>query len=321
LEPTHVIQILYIIPLFFVPLFVDAEFVLTIFTFSFLLATMAIGLNLNFGFSGQLNMFTAASFGISAYVTYLSTQHLGVSFWVGLALAGVIITVLSVMIGYLCLRFGLRDFYFALITMAFSELARLVILNWTSMTNGAIGLLVLDEIPVSVPGLAQFTIQGATTWYYVSLGIMAGALIICTVLVRSWIGRCFAAIRLNEDLAQTLGINIFRYKLLAFIIADLFAAVAGAFFGYYSTFIDPQYLSITQGLDSLTMVLLGGAGTLLGPVVGALILGGLPHLIEISAAFRVMLLGAIMILVILAMPKGIVGTLIHIQRRSSNNAS
>jgi branched-chain amino acid transport system permease protein len=129
------------------------------------------------------------------------------------------------------------------------------------------------------------------------------------LILRSWIGRCFAAIRLNEDLAQTLGIDIFRYKLLSFTIANVLAALAGALFAFYTGYIEPAYLGINQSLDVIAMVLLGGRLSLAGPIVGAFVLTGLPHVIELSGEVRAMLYGIILILTILVMPQGIVGTI------------
>jgi branched-chain amino acid transport system permease protein len=137
---------------------------------------------------------------------------------------------------------------------------------------------------------------------------------VCTIVLRSWIGRCFAAIRLNENLAQTLGIDIFRYKLLSFMIANVLAALAGSFYAFYTGYIEPSYLSIAQSLDIIAMVLLGGRSSIIGPIVGAFVLTGLPHVIELSAEIRVMLYGLILILTILLMPNGIVGTLVGRRR-------
>jgi branched-chain amino acid transport system permease protein len=133
-------------------------------------------------------------------------------------------------------------------------------------------------------------------------------------VLRSWIGRCFAAIRLNEDLAQTLGIDIFRYKLLSFMIANILAALAGSVYAFYIGYIEPSYLSIAQSLDIIAMVLLGGRSSIIGPIVGAFVLTGLPHVIELSAELRVILYGLILILTILLMPNGIVGTLVSRRR-------
>jgi branched-chain amino acid transport system permease protein len=166
---------------------------------------------------------------------------------------------------------------------------------------------VLDKPTVWLPGWGVLTIEGTRPWYLLTL---TSLLVVCAaseVLVRSWIGRNFAAIRLNEDLAQTLGINTFRYKLFAFTVSNILAAFAGALFGFYTNYIEPSQLSITQSLDAIAMVLLGGQGSILGPVVGAFLLTGLPHAIEFPAEIRAATYGAILILVILIMPRGIVG--------------
>jgi branched-chain amino acid transport system permease protein len=122
-------------------------------------------------------------------------------------------------------------------------------------------------------------------------------------------GRSFGAIRLNEDLARTLGINVFRYKLVSFAVGSALASFAGGLYGYYTGYIDPGYLGINQSMEVLAMVLLGGQGTLTGPIVGSLVLTGLPHVIDLPAEARAMLYGAILIFTILVMPRGIVGTL------------
>ena len=125
----------------------------------------------------------------------------------------------------------------------------------------------------------------------------------------SWIGQCLAAIRLNDQLGETLGIDVFKYKLLSFAIGSALAGLVGAFYGFYAGFVEPHYLSITLGLDIVAMVLLGGINSLIGPVIGALLLTALPHMIELSAELRIALYGAILIFVILVMPKGIMGLL------------
>jgi|AGTN01.2.fsa_nt_gi ABC-type branched-chain amino acid transport system, permease component len=291
-----------------VPLVVKAEFVLTIFIFGFILGVLAISFNVIFGYAGQLSMFNAAAFGISAYTTFLSMERLHVSFWTGLVIALLLVLALSVVIGAICFKFQLKAFYFALVTMAFAELARLVIMNWGSLTKGTLGILVLQKPTIGF-GDNVIKIDGTLEWYYFSLAALFLSAIVCRGIVKSWIGRAFEAIRLNEDLAQTLGIDIFRYKMLAFTIANLLAAVAGALFAFYTGYIEPSYLSTTQSLDVIAMVLIGGAGTVLGPVFGAFILTGLPHVIELSAEVRSIVFGSILILTILLLPRGVGGSL------------
>jgi branched-chain amino acid transport system permease protein len=296
------------------PLVLHSNFVLTIFIFSFILGMTAVSFNLVFGFTGQLSMFHAAAFGLGAYITYLAVSLWHVSFWVALLPSIAFTMAISLVVGAICFKFKLKAFYFAVVTLAFSELARLVVLNWNSVTNGTLGLMVLDKPVLWLPGAGSFKIDGTTAWYYFSLIGLIFTVAVCTIVLRSWIGRCFAAIRLNENLAQTLGIDIFRYKLLSFMIANVLAALAGSFYAFYTGYIEPSYLSIAQSLDIIAMVLLGGRSSIIGPIVGAFVLTGLPHVIELSAEIRVMLYGLILILTILLMPNGIVGTLVGRRR-------
>ena len=296
-----------LLPLYVVPLLTSNEVLLTILIFTFILGILAIGFNIVFGYAGQLTMFHGAAFGIGGYGTYLVLNGLGIPFWLAVMPTFAGILLLSLLVGWICFKFRLREFYFAVVTLAFSELVRLVVLNWNSMTNGSLGLLVLDKPTVWLPGAGIQKIDGTLAWYLLTLTSLLAVAGLSQVLVASWIGRNFAAIRLNEDLAQTLGINTFRYKLLAFTVSNLLAGFAGALYGFYSGYIEPAQLSIAQSLDAIAMVLLGGMGSILGPVVGAFLLTGLPHVIELSAELRAAAYGAILILAILVMPRGIVG--------------
>jgi branched-chain amino acid transport system permease protein len=296
-------------PLYFIPVLSHSEVLLTILIFTFILSILAIGFNIVFGYAGQLTMFHGAAFGIGAYGTYLSLDAFDISFWLALLPTSVAILLLSLSIGWICFKFRLREFYFAVVTLAFSELARLVVLNWNSVTNGTLGLMVLQKPTVWLPGVGMMKIEGTRAWYVLALTSLLVVVALSQVLTRSWVGRNFAAIRLNEELAQTLGINTFRYKLLAFTISNILAGFAGALFGFYTNYVEPSQLSITQSLDTIAMVLLGGIRSILGPVVGAFLLTGLPHVIQFSAELRAAAYGAILILAILVMPRGIVGLL------------
>jgi len=294
------------LPLFVVPLVLHNDVVLTILVFTFILGILAVSFNLIFGYTGQLSMFHAAAFGIAAYATHLSMAHLGVSFWVGMAIAVVVVTAISLVVGTICFRFKLKEFYFAIVTLAFSEMVRLIILNWSSFTNGSLGINLTDKPTVWLPG-ETIVIEGTQMWYYLSLVALVVTVFVCTRVVHSWMGRCFAAIRLNDELADTLGIDVFRYKLVSFLIGNAGAAVAGALYAFYLSYIEPDYLAVDQSLAIVAMVLLGGRDTVAGPVIGAFILTALPHVINFSAESRIFVYGLILIFTILVMPKGITG--------------
>jgi branched-chain amino acid transport system permease protein len=295
--------------LYALPLFVRSDFLLTIFIFTFIYGILAVTFDLIFGFTGQLSMFHPAVFGVSAYMTHLLEVRAGLPFWAATLPSAAAAVVLAVVVGSICFKFRLKTFYFAVVTLAFSEMIRLVVMNWNSVTNGTLGLVVAGKPTIYWPGSGVIPIKDPVAWYYLSLVCLSVTVLICSRCLRSWMGRCFGAIRLNEDLARTLGINVFRYKLLSFAIGNALASFAGGLYGYYSGYIDPGYLGINQSMEVLAMVLLGGQGTLTGPIVGSLVLTGLPHAIDLRAELRAVLYGAILIFTILVMPRGIVGTL------------
>lgn len=294
--------------LLLLPQFVSADFILTMFVFTFILGILAVSFNLIFGFTGQLSMFHAAAFGLSAYATHLSMTRLGTTFWVGLLFAMGFILVLSTIIGFICFRYRLKEFYFAVVTLAFAEIARLTVLNWTDVTNGSLGVALVDKPTLWNLHGGVIAVQGSVMWYYVSLVALVITIIVCSRIVGSWMGRCFEAIRLNEELAGTLGIDVTVYKLLAFAIGNVLAAVAGALYAYYIGYIEPEYLSIAQSLAIVAMVLLGGRETIVGPVVGAFVLTALPHVIDLSAEMRILVYGSILIATILLLPRGLLGS-------------
>jgi branched-chain amino acid transport system permease protein len=294
------------LPLFAVPLVLHNEVALTVLVFTFILGILAVSFNLIFGYTGQLSMFHAAAFGISAYATHLSMAHLGVSFWIGMAIAIVLVVAISVVVGTICFRFRLKEFYFAIVTLAFSEMARLVILNWGSFTNGSLGINLTAKPMLWLPG-GLVPVEGTRMWYYLALVALIATVFVCTRVVHSWMGRSFAAIRLNDELADTLGINVFRYKLISFLVGNAGAAFAGALYAFYLSYVEPGYLSIEQSLAIVAMALLGGREPVAGPILGALVLTALPHVINVSAELRILVYGLILILTILVLPRGIMG--------------
>jgi len=290
-----------------VPLFVHSDVVFTIVIFSFLLGMLAVSYNLIFGYTGQLSMFHAAAFGIGAYATDLSMQYWHLPYWVGLAFGALLVAVVSVAVGFVCFRFKLRDFYFAVVTLALSEMVRLVVLNWNDVTNGSLGINLTEKPTLWIPGAGVVRVDGPVAWYYLSAAALALTVLLSWRIVNSWMGRAFSAIRLNDELGDTLGINVFRYKLIVFVVASTIAAVTGGLYAFYLGFIEPSFLSIDQSLAIISMVLLGGRGAVAAPIIGAFVLTALPIVTHFNAEVHLMVDGLILILVILLMPQGIYG--------------
>ena len=291
-----------------VPLATSNNVVLSVMTFTFILGILAVSFNLIYGITGQLTLFHAAAFGLGAYATHLSMANWGLSFWTASVFAMAFVALFAVVLGVICFRFRLKEFYFAVVTLAFAEIVRLVVLNWHSLTNGSLGINFGQKPILWVPGTGMVEIKGPLMWYYFALLVLLAAVLVYAVLVRSWVGRAFQAIRLNEDLAAAIGINAFRYKLLSFVVGSMGGSLAGSLYAYYMGFVDPHFLSLDQSLAILSMALLGGTGYVAAPIIGALVLTALPHLIELNAELRLMVYGGILILTILLLPRGIVGT-------------
>ena len=292
------------------PVMIQSDAVFTICVYAFLMGALAVSFNFVFGLAGQLSLFHAAAFGLSAYVSVILVTRLHWSFWATVVPAVLAVALVSSCVAALCFRFKLREFYFAVVTMALSEILRLGIQNWYDLTNGTLGIAFIEKPYVWTPG-GWLALNNSSEWYFASLTLLTAVCVVCWRIQHSWIGRAFSAIRLNEQLAATMGIDVFAYKFFNFVLGSVLAGLVGAFYAFYTGFVEPHYLSVTQSLNIVAMVLLGGVNTVAGPILGAFILTSLPHLIAIGAELRVILYGAILIFVILAMPKGLWGTIVR----------
>lgn len=308
-----IVKLIALIGFLLLPVLGQNDVVLTLMIFGFLASGLAASYNIIFGLAGQLSLFHAAAFGVGAYTTGILMTKFDWSFLGSIAVGIVLIAIICSLVGLVVFRFKLKAFYFAIVTMAFSEMIRIVISNAHDLTGGAQGLVVVSE-----PMLFGFGLSDQLAWYYASFILMVVILLIADHLRRSWIGGCWSAIRVNDDLGQTLGVDVFKYKMLAFVISGVLAAVVGSFYGMYAGFIEPQYLSISQSLDIIAMVLIGGLGSIYGAVIGAFVIIGLPHVISLTAEVRLILYGGILIFVILVTPNGIPYMLLKTARRLKN---
>ena len=217
----------------------------------------------------------------------------GVSFWLALLPMFAGILVLSLVVGWVCFKFRLREFYFAVVTLAFSELARLIVLNWNSVTNGTRGPSRADKPTLWLPGTGVVKIEGTQAWYLLTLTSLLAATALSHVLVRSWIGRNFAAIRLNEDLAQTLGYQ--HVSLQAGGVHGL--QHPGRIRGCAVRLLHELHRALPAVDHAVARRYRHGPTRRHGvdprPVVGAFLLTGLPHVIEFSAELRAAAYGAI----------------------------
>ena len=230
------------------------------------------------GFAGQLSLGHAIYVGLGAYATAALYVHFGIGPWLGLPVAIAVAVVCGAIIGFLAFRFGVAGVYFAILTIAFAEFARIGFDHFT-WVGGSSGIL----LPV-----ANYTrndlwnLRGSPAmFYYVMLVLTAAAFVLCHALLKSRVGFYWQAIREDEAAARSLGINTFRYKMYAVVISAGMTAVAGVFFAfYYNNLFPEQVFHIGRSIEIILGPIIGGIGTLFGPIIGAFLLTGLSELMQ-----------------------------------------
>ena len=262
--------------------------------------------NLLTGYAGQLNLGHAAFFGIGAYTSAMLAIKLGVSPWIGLFLGGLLAAGSRLLLGIPALR--LSGPYLAITTIGFAEILRLVAMNWVGLTRGSLGLYGIPPLP----GFWGIRFTSELTYYYVALAGVAWALFCFRRLTRSEFGLSLQAMREDEPGAQSIGINTNSYKLAVFTISAFFGGFAGALFAHYQRLISPDLLSLGETFQALTMTMIGGLGTLTGPVMGAVLLTFLSEGLRfvedlVKMDVRMIIYGCLLIMTILFMRGGIVG--------------
>jgi branched-chain amino acid transport system permease protein len=265
-----------------------------------LFVLMALGFDLVLGYLGELSLGHAAFFGIGAYTTALLTRHFGVPFPVDLLLAALCTGIFGFLIGAPSLR--LKGPYFAIVTFGFAEILRLIVLNWTSVTRGPMGL---PDIPH--PHLGAFRIDSELRYYYLILVLIGLAVLVTRRLLDSPVGHAFLAIRENEELASASGIPTFRFKVIAFVIGMMFTGAAGSVYARYVHFVDPTALSFYYTFTVVSMVLVGGQGSIVGTVLGALLFTLLPEYLRVAERARLVIFGAFIMIAIVFLPEGLRG--------------
>jgi len=265
-----------------------------------LFTLMALGFDLVLGYLGELSLGHAAFFGIGAYTTALLTRNFGTPFPLDLLLAGLFTGIFGLLIGAPSLR--LRGPYFAIVTFGFAEILHLVALNWTSLTRGPMGL---PDIPHAQ--LGPFRITSELGYYYLVLALIGVAILVTRRLLESTVGHAFLAIRENEELASAAGIPTFRFKLLAFVIGMIFAGAAGSVYARYVHFVDPTAFSFYYTVTVVSMVIVGGQGSIAGTTLGALAFTLVPEYLRVAERARLVIFGALLMLAIVFMPDGLRG--------------
>ena len=272
-------------------------------------AVLALSLNLLLGYTGQLSLGHAAFFGIGAYATGLLTVKLEWSPWLGLVAAIALPAATGWAIGRLALK--LRGAYFVLLTISFAGVVALVSINWMDLTNGPLGLPGVPPLEIALPGLPALSLRAKGAYYYLVLAAVALCYLVSAAVIRSRIGRALIALRENETLAGSVGIDGTHYLVLAAVLSAAMAGLGGGLYAHYTRFVSPEVFLFSYTVTMVIMVVAGGKGTLAGPVVGAVIFTVLPEALRALASWQwqMLLYGIVLIAVLFFLPRGIVPAL------------
>jgi branched-chain amino acid transport system permease protein len=291
-----------------IPVVIGNQYIFHILTISGIYVVLAISLNLLLGCTGLFSLGHAAFYGIGAYASALLTMKLHFPFLMAFFFSGVIASMVGAFVAFPALR--LKGIFLAIGTMGFNEIVRLLAINLDDLTGGSAGLP-----GISKPDIFGLAIVQPRDYYIASLIFAVLTYIIFERLLFSRPGRALIAIRDDEIAARSMGINVTGYKVAAFIISSFFAGLAGSFFAHYMTYISPDSFGLSESFAILAMIALGGIGNLAGSVAGALILVVIPEAFRFLQDYRQLIYGITIVVIVLALPEGVVGWYPHFIRR------
>lgn len=263
---------------------------------------LAMSLNLITGYTGQLSLGHAAFYGIGAYTSAILSMRFGFGFLITAPIAAIIAAIIALLLGIPTLK--LQGAYLAIVTLGFSEIVRIIALNWMSLTRGPMGI---PGIPR--PQILGYQVTSSSGYYYLILILVVLTYISIQRIIKSRIGRAFIAIREDELAAQSMGISTLKYKIMSFTISAFFAGLAGSYYAHFVTYIDPQSFTFNESIQILSMVVLGGMGNMIGVMLGAVVLVLAPESLRFLEDYRMVMYGAVLILMMLVRPQGLLGGL------------
>jgi branched-chain amino acid transport system permease protein len=304
----------WLVPLAFLLLFAglpiavgDNAYVMLILSLSGMFVIAATGLDLLFGYSGQISIGQAAFYAVGAYTSAILTTKLGISVWLGMLAGGVLATVFAALVALPICK--LVHMFLALVTIGIGELTHQAIINLPDLTGSFTGV---RAIPMPRIGDYVFNVS---SYYYIVLAFVVLSLFVKQRIVDSRIGRAFIAIRENADAANAMGINVTYYKVVAFACSAAFTGIAGALYAHYIGFISPESFTLDQSVVFLTAVLCGGMGTFMGPIIGAVVITVINEAIQVLGAYQMLVYGIFIVVAVIYVPEGLVGVVKMVQRK------
>jgi branched-chain amino acid transport system permease protein len=296
-----------LILLLLLPLFLGKY---TVFLLSLLAvyALVSLGLNLLMGYTGQIAAGHAGFLALGAYFTAIVGARIE---WlpclVILLLAGIFTGIIGFCLGIPILR--LRGFYIAMATLAFGVVVSEIILQWSSMTGGD------DGFGVPTARIGGFEFDSDYKLFYLIIPVTILMTLLAKNLVNGYVGRAFLALRESEIAAQTIGIDLAKYKTIAFAISAFYTGVAGGLFAYLITFLSPDAFTLELSVDFIAMIVIGGMGSILGSIIGAVILTGMQQILAGLLDMQILIFGIALIVFMIFMPRGIIGMLYDLRDR------
>ena len=250
--------------------------------------------------TGQLTLGHAAYMAVGAYASTLLTMKAGLSFWLAFPLAGMISSLIALLIGYPILR--IKGVYFSIITFAFAEIIRLIIVHWPDVLGGYGGI---PNIPPPQP-IFSIRFTSRVPFYYLILAISLSTYLFMVRIEKSRLGRIFSSIHESDTLAESIGINIMKYKMIAFCLGCFFAGLSGSFYAHYFNFTSPEFFTIWQSIYCLIFVIVGGVGSVFGPFLGSLFMTLVPEFLRVAKEYEPVVYAIILILIMFLLPGGLV---------------
>lgn len=273
-------------------------------------ALLALSLNIIVGYLGELSFGHAAFFGIGAYTSALLAMQWNVPVWLGPFLGAVVAGAFGLVIGFVALR--IVGPQFAILTLGFGAILHTITNYWVDLTRGPMGI---SQIPPFSFGPIALDFTQARNFYYVALAFLLGVIYICHSLMTSRRGRAFIAVRENAPLAASIGIDVFRTKLHGFVVATAIAGAGGALYGHYLRVITPELMSLQYVAALIIMVIVGGKGTIVGPLIGALVYVSLLELLRAVGPLRLVIFAALLTACVIFLPGGLVSLWRRVRER------
>ncbi|PIC57988.1 branched-chain amino acid ABC transporter permease [Sporosarcina sp. P12(2017)] len=307
-----------VIALLMIPLGITNPYFMYVINLILIYILLVLGLDLIVGYTGQVSIGHGAFFGIGAYIAAIFSTKLGLSFWFTLPIAILATAIIGFIIGFIGLK--LIEEYLVMATLAFGTIIWLVFLNWTDVTGGPMGIALIPSPPAMNFGIFQLSFTQYADYYPLLLFFVMVAIIVTKLLINSGFGRACTAIRDDELAAQSMGIPVFRTKVVMFTISAAYCGAAGTLYAHFIHVVSPETFNFTMSVTILTMVMIGGQGSIIGAVLGASLLTIFSEALRAAPELRMLIYGLLIVIMMMFFPRGIMGIIKYYRKQIEKRA-